>query len=123
MRTLRVLIVEDEMIIAWNLKSAFEKLGCSVLPIAATAEKAVSLSRQERPDLVTMDVMLRGDRSGIEAAAEIRAFSGVPIVFITANTDQIDDRVLTATRAQGVFVKPASEPDLRTILGFAEIEL
>jgi CheY-like chemotaxis protein len=116
MRKLRVLIVEDETIIAWDLKRTLEALENEVLPIAAAAERAVELARENAPDLILMDVILKGEKSGIDAAREIRTFSQKPIVFLTGNTPILNDSLLRETQAQGVFGKPTSERQLQEML-------
>lgn len=83
----RVLIVDDERLIAEAMEMTLEDVGCSVCGIAATAEQAVALAQQCRPDVVLMDVRLKGRRDGIEAAADIRRLLGTPIVFITGSGD------------------------------------
>jgi CheY-like chemotaxis protein len=119
MSKLKVLIVEDEMIIAWNLKRILERMENEVLPIAASAEKAVEQARTGEPDLVLMDIALKGEKTGIDAAMEIRRFSQVPIVYLTGNNQRMSDPLILATRSQGIFTKPPLEPQLREMLDIA----
>jgi CheY-like chemotaxis protein len=119
MSKVKVLIVEDEIIVAWDLKQIFERLGSEVLPIAASAEQAVEQTRTGAPDLILMDITLKGDKTGIAAAAEIRQFSQVPIIYLTGNTRLMGDPAIHATLAQGFYAKPHSEPQLREMLKIA----
>ena len=119
MSKLKVLIVEDEIIIAWNLKQTLELWEIEVLPIAASAEKAVEQARTGAPDLILMDMVLKGDKTGINAAMEIRRFSQVPIIFLTGNSHLLSDPRIQAAQAQGMYAKPPSEDQLREMLEIA----
>lgn len=103
-RSLRVLIVEDELFIALHTQSLLQMLGHSVVGIAVSADDAVRLAECERPDVVLMDIRLVGPRDGIEAADEIHRRFAITSIFITANTD-------ARTRAKAAFL---------TSLGFLE---
>lgn len=80
----RVLIVEDEAIVAADIQNTLESLGFTVLGRAATGEEAVSKTSSLKPDLILMDVKLKGDMDGIKAGLEIRAVHKIPIIFLTA---------------------------------------
>jgi CheY-like chemotaxis protein len=115
----KVLVVEDEMIIAWDLQRSLEILGAEVVGLAASADRAVELARASSPDLILMDVLLKGERTGIDAAEEIRGFSELPIVFLTGNTHLVGDERMAATRTQGQYSKPPSMLQLREMLELA----
>ena len=83
----KILIAEDEGIIALDIKSRLEDLGYTVPCLASSGEDAVRRTEETQPDLVLMDVLLRGDMDGIEAGTEIRARYNVPVVFMTALSD------------------------------------
>ena len=119
MNKLKVLIVEDEVIIAWDLKRTIEKLEGGVVDIAASADKAVEHARVHAPDLILMDIGLKGQRTGIDAAVEIRSFSKAPIIFLTGNTHLVDDALIESIRAQGLYSKPPSRPQLMEMLNIA----
>jgi len=87
--TKKVLIVEDERIAAEDIKNKIKEMGLIPLPITATGEEAVELAKNERPDLIIMDIKLQGKISGLNAAKEIRRFCNVPIIFITALADML----------------------------------
>ena len=119
MNKLKVLIVEDELIIAWDLKRTIEGLEHEVLSIASSAEAAVDTAKSKDPDMILMDISLKGKRTGIDAAMEIRGFSQASIFFLTGNTHLFDDPAILASRAQGMYAKPPSEAQLREMLEIA----
>ena len=119
MRKPRVLIVEDETIIAWDLRRTIERLGGEVSSVASDADAAVACARADHPDLILMDITLRGSRTGIDAALDIRGFSAVPLVYLTGNTHLANDPEILATRAQGMYSKPPSLEQLRQMLASA----
>jgi len=83
----RVLIVEDEILIAEELSERLLRLGFNVIAVVDTADLGVAIATSEHPDLVLMDIRLRGQKDGVEAAAEIRRQVDVPIVYLTAHSD------------------------------------
>lgn len=80
----KILIVEDESIVQLDLQTRLERMGHSVVGVAARGEEAVEKAVELKPDLVIMDVRLEGDMDGIEAARRIRERQGTPIVYVTA---------------------------------------
>jgi CheY-like chemotaxis protein len=113
---MKILIVEDEAIIALNLKRTLESLGHQVLPVAASMEKAVENARNGKPDLILMDILLKGEGTGIDAAYEIRRFSKVPIMFLTGNAFPLTDVEVEETKPCGIYSKPLSMKDLTSML-------
>lgn len=85
----RILIVEDEVMIAEDLKYKLERLRHTVVGQATTGEDAVSNVEELQPELVLMDIRLRGRMSGLEAAQRIRQLHSVPVVFVTAHASTI----------------------------------
>ena len=84
----RALIVEDEVLIAFDLEATMSALGFDVCDLAPSGERARSLAMSDQPDIVLMDVCLEGGREGIEVARWLRAVCDVPIVFVTAYSDE-----------------------------------
>ena len=84
----RILIVEDEGIQAMNTKLTLLKMGYEVLPIAISGKSAVELALKHKPDLILMDIRLRGRMDGIEAASIIKKKFATPIIFISAYVDE-----------------------------------
>ncbi|MBU2549424.1 MAG: PAS domain S-box protein [Proteobacteria bacterium] len=114
-----VLVVEDEVIIAADLELRLTALGYDVCGPALSAEEALLLAETRRPDLVLMDIVIRGDMDGIEAAALIRERWGIPVVFNTAYADA--DRLERAKLSYpfGYILKPYRDRDLRITLEMA----
>ncbi|BAY92877.1 MULTISPECIES: hybrid sensor histidine kinase/response regulator [unclassified Tolypothrix] len=107
-----ILIVEDEWVIALDIKQHLKKLGYNVSGTANSAEKALELVAAHKPDLVLMDIYLQGDKSGIEAADQIRQQFEIPVVFLTAHADESTLTEAIATHPYGYIVKPFEEQDL-----------
>ncbi|MBD2355764.1 response regulator [Tolypothrix sp. FACHB-123] len=107
-----ILIVEDEWVIALDIKQHLQKLGYSVSGTANSAEKALELVATTKPALVLMDIYLQGDKSGIEAAEQIRQQFQIPVVFLTAHADEATLTQAIATHPYGYIVKPFEEQDL-----------
>ncbi len=115
----RVMIVEDEFIIALALRHQLEALGCVVCCVADTAPAALERARSGEVDAVLMDVSLRGGGDGIEAARVLVHEHGLPVVVLSAYTDaSTRDRALEAG-ARAVLGKPASEQELCAALAEA----
>ncbi len=115
----RVLIVEDEKIIALDLQRRLEKFGYSVVALAATAEEAVESALEYYPDIVLMDIMLGGNRDGIDAAIEIHEQYNVPIVFLTAYADERTVERAKKAEPVGYVLKPFKERELQTTIDIA----
>ncbi|MCK5124699.1 MAG: response regulator [candidate division Zixibacteria bacterium] len=112
----RVLIVEDELIVARNLQERLHKLGYDVAEIASTGEEAVSSAGKHQPDIVLMDIRLKGDRDGIDAGEEINQRMGIPVVYLTAHTD--DNTLVRAknTNPYGYLLKPIEGRELKATI-------
>ncbi len=88
MKKVKVMIVEDEYLIAMNTKVELNRLGYKTCKLVNTGEKAFRNVEQEKPDIVLMDINLRGEMDGIETAEKIRSHYGLPIIFLTSNSDK-----------------------------------
>ncbi len=110
------MIVEDEFIIALELEMVLSELGIEVVASADTVDKAVELVGEIRPDFVTMDIKLPGDRDGIDGATEIFERFGVRSIFVSAYKD--DEMLARASAAQplGWVRKPVSTSALRAVI-------
>lgn len=116
MSKLRVLVAEDENLVALDICRSLERHGYEVAGPCSTAESAVKLTQELRPDAVVMDIMLKGQNDGIHAAAQIRDTTGIPVLFLTAHADK-----QTVTRARlvephGYLVKPFDDAQLYAAL-------
>src|SRR5688572_30105489 len=84
----RILVVEDEPELAAEVDQTLVELGYDVVGRAARSDEAIQRTEEQRPDLLLMDIRLRGKRDGIETAAEIRDRFRLPVVFMSAHTDE-----------------------------------
>ncbi len=115
----KILIVEDESLIAAELKDRLERMSFDVVAVVATSEDALALSVERSPDLVLMDIRLRGSRDGVEAAAAIRERADIPVVFLTAHSDEITIQRAIRTAPFGYLIKPFVESELRVTIDLA----
>lgn len=110
----RVLIVEDEAIVAMALEAYVEDFGFEACGIAATGLDAVELAKTQRPDVVLMDISLMGDMDGVEAARRAREDAGVRVVFVTAyGSGEVMERIRSLHPDAPVVPKPVDPPTLR----------
>jgi len=116
LRSLRVLIVEDEFFISLSTEFMLESLGHVVVGIAVSADEAERIADLERPDVVLMDIRLIGSRDGIDAATNIHAKFGIRSIFVTANTDAQTRRRAAAAHPLSFLEKPLTERNLRVEL-------
>jgi len=115
----RVLVVEDESIVAEDIHDILKNLGCNVTGIASSGEEAVRMASETGPDLVLMDVMLAGDMDGVEAARRIYDSLNVPVVYLTAYADEDTLQRAKMTGAFGYILKPFDERSLRSTIDVA----
>ncbi len=112
----RILVVEDDRIIARSLRMILEKLGYEVTALASTGQAAVLEAQNTKPDLILMDIVLDGDMDGIEAARIIRSYASIPIIYLTAHADHATRERADTTRPFGYLLKPIMKNDLRQIV-------
>ena len=112
----RILIVEDEFLIAMDMEMQLLRLGHDVVGTADTGEEALSLAETERPDVVLVDVSLRGPMDGVEAAVHLRQVRPVPVVFVTAFGNEDLLRRLRAVSSYEVLMKPYRPEDLQRVI-------
>jgi len=112
-----VLIVEDEALIAWDLRTLVEGFGWRVCGVAATGRDAVCMARETRPDLVLMDVRLRGEMDGVEAARLIRKSRRIGLIFVTGNSDRATEARIRAFHPTApILSKPVVSAALRATM-------
>jgi DNA-binding LytR/AlgR family response regulator len=116
MKKTSVLVVEDEVIIAKDLSLTLNKLGYTVVGNCMSGEEAILMTEKKNPDIILMDIMLKGEITGIETAIEIRDRFHIPVVFITAYSDE--DTISSANKSApfGYIVKPFKANDLRATI-------
>ena len=115
----RILVVEDEGIVALDLQTRLEKLGYQVVGVVASGEEAIARSAALRPDLVLMDITLTGEMDGVEAAEHLRVHHRVPVVYLTASSSATTLERAKTTEPFGYLLKPFSEPELETTIEIA----
>lgn len=119
MQKRKILVVEDEAIVAKDIALTLENLGYHVVATAASGEEAIKKAEQEQPDLVLMDIKLKGKMDGFDAAKKITAKTDAAIVFLTAySDDQMLERA-QETKAFGYIVKPVEEKNLKSTVKMA----
>ncbi|BAY83991.1 response regulator receiver sensor signal transduction histidine kinase [Calothrix parasitica NIES-267] len=115
----KILVVEDEIIIACDIKCCLESSGYNVLAVIAYGEQAIEQAEELQPDLVLMDVMLKGEMNGVQAAEIIINKLNVPVVFLTAHSDESTLIKAKATQPFGYIFKPFEETQLITTIEIA----
>jgi diguanylate cyclase (GGDEF)-like protein/PAS domain S-box-containing protein len=114
-----ILIVEDEKIIALDLQRRLERFGYSVIGMASDGPEAITIARERSPDIILMDIMLAGSMDGIEAAKQIRAQLAIPVIFLTAYTDEKTLERAKEVEPFGYILKPFKERELYTTIDIA----
>ncbi|MCF7929549.1 MAG: response regulator [Spirochaetales bacterium] len=115
----RILIVEDESVVALDLKNRLQRIGYEVIGHEKRGEDAVETAVHLRPDLVLMDIYLAGTMDGIEAAAAIGRSCSIPVVYVTAYTDDKTLERAKVTEAFGYIIKPYRERELQITIEMA----
>jgi two-component system, response regulator PdtaR len=104
----KILVVEDESLLAAELEHHLEQAGFTVVGIASSAEEALEFATSEKPDLAVMDIRLAGTRDGIEAAIDLRSQLGIPSIFASAHADEATRKRSEAAQPLGWLHKPFS---------------
>lgn len=112
----RILIVEDEQIVALDIKMHLQKYGYTVPATFASAEDALRELPGIEPDLVLMDIKLQGEMDGLEAASQIKSDFGIPVILLTANADESTIQRAKFTQPFAYIIKPFEERELRTAI-------
>ncbi|RXA17590.1 response regulator [Methanosarcina sp. MSH10X1] len=108
----KILVVEDEHIVAMGIRAMLSNLGYTVTGVVSTGEEAIIKAESNLPDLVLMDIMLKGNLDGIEASKEIISRFGIPVVYLTACSDhKVLERIWDT--GSGYITKPFDEKDLK----------
>ncbi|HCM26273.1 MAG: hypothetical protein A2Z99_05420 [Treponema sp. GWB1_62_6] len=111
-RKTRILVVEDESIVALDMRGRLDSMGYDVVGLASTGEEAVAISASASPDLILMDIKLKGELDGVQAAELIRSNQDIPIIFITAFADSRTLLRAKVTQAFGYILKPFQEREV-----------
>lgn len=119
MNPTKVLVVEDEVIVAQDIAGRLKKLGYIVTATVASGEEAIEKAAENRPDIVLMDIVLKGEMDGVAAAQQIRTKVNVPTVFLTAYADETTLERAKITNPFGYIIKPFQQQDLRVAIEIA----
>lgn len=120
---LKILIVEDEMLIAANIANQLEAFGYEVIGIIPRGEEAIKVVQNDKPDLVLMDINLKGELDGIETAKKIQQEGQIPIIYLTANSDDEHFNRAKATNPYAFLSKPFKRLDLQRALELASVRI
>lgn len=115
----RVLIVEDEILIAEELSERLARLGFSVIAAVDSADEAIAIATREEPDLVLMDIRLKGAKDGVQAADEIHQQVDVALVYLTAYSDPLTVEHARQTQFDGFILKPFHASELQSTIEVA----
>jgi len=115
----QILVVEDEPIVALDLQQRLERMGYRVPHVVATGEAAIATASRERPQLVLMDISLKGAMDGVEAAEQIITQLRIPVVYLTAFSDDHTLERAKVTEPYGYLLKPFEERELHTTIEVA----
>ncbi len=119
MEKLKILIVEDENIVAKDIKGSLKGFGYDVVDIVGTGEEAIRRTEELAPDLVLMDIMLKGKMNGIDVAHHIRENTHIPVVFLTAYADEDTLHSAKLSEPFGYIIKPFEDAELHSTIQMA----
>jgi two-component system, LytTR family, response regulator LytT len=119
MGKVKVVVVEDESIVAKDIQNSLKNMGYGVPAVVSSGEKAIEAVHKFRPDLVLMDIMLKGEMSGIEAAKIIKDRFDIPVIFLTAYADEDTLDKAKPSVPYGYVIKPFKEKELETTIEMA----
>lgn len=120
MSATRILIVEDDMIIAANISLQLSNLGYEVTGIETKGEEAIHHALETKPDIILMDIHLKGKTTGIDAAHEIHRFLDIPLIFLTANEDDATFEKAKETHPFAFISKPFTKQNLERTIALVE---
>ncbi|MBD2180089.1 response regulator [Planktothrix sp. FACHB-1355] len=122
MNNCKILVVEDELIVAKNLENKLKKLGYEVVAMIPSGEEAIQKAIEEKPDLILMDIMLQGEMDGIETAEYIWTNYHIPVIYLTANADTSTLNRAKNTGSFGYLIKPFKEKELNANIELARLK-
>lgn len=119
MSKINILIVEDEAIVARDIQQSLRKSGYNVTEIVASGEMALKSIAEFQPDLIMLDIMLKGSMSGVDVSEVVKKNYNIPVIFLTAYADQSTLERAKVTEPFGYIIKPFKEIDLHTTIEMA----
>jgi len=111
----RILVVEDEVIVAMDIRNRLRHLGYEVSAIASSGEEAIEKAK-EHPDLILMDIVLKGKMDGIEAARHIQERQSIPLIFLTAHSDDKTMQRAKLAGSRGHIIKPFDDLEFQNVI-------
>ncbi len=114
----KILVVEDNMIIALVTRRTLEKAGFEVLELVCNGNEAIELARKEQPDLILMDIQLDNGDDGIETMLEIRKFSQSPVIFLTGDSEEKAKKKANFPGIYGFLIKPVQTQTLLDLVNW-----
>lgn len=115
----KILIVEDDFIVAIDLKIHLENMGYYVLDITDNGYDALTKTRETNPDSILMDINLKGDIDGIDTAQKINTLYHVPVIYLTGYNDKNTIKRANITEPFGYIVKPFEDREIQLLIGMA----
>lgn len=115
----RILIVEDEWLIGADMQNSLEKMGYDVIAVVTTGEEALKEVKLSKPDLVLMDIILKGKMDGIKTAGKIRSRFDVPVIYVTAHSDKETLNQAKITEPYGYITKPLNMREVSIVIEMA----
>ncbi|OPY37054.1 MAG: two-component response regulator [Methanoregula sp. PtaU1.Bin051] len=119
MKKATVLIVEDDKDVAYIMTHTVNRLGFSVVGNEDTGERAIKVAEELKPDIVLMDIKLNGEMDGIETAEKLGRDYKIPVIYITAMTDDKTLERIAASAPYGFILKPFRDEELRAVIEIA----
>ncbi|KQC11992.1 MAG: hypothetical protein APR54_10190 [Candidatus Cloacimonas sp. SDB] len=116
LKEFKVLIIEDEILIARSLYADLKDFGIEVLEPISNGEQAVEVALQEIPDLILMDIRLAGEMDGIETASRIQKFKNIAVIFMSGYATEVIKEKSKAVNNIGLFEKPVNIDQLKTVI-------
>jgi len=118
----KILIVEDDIIMAADLKQRLESMGYNIVGIASKGKDAIKKCKETNPDLILMDIFIKGDIDGIETAQTIRNIYNIPHIYLTGNYDNTIFKRAATTLPHGYITKPFDDTGLQNAIERAFIK-
>jgi two-component system, response regulator PdtaR len=118
----KILIAENEKIIAIDIKNILHRIGCDVLEIVSSGEEVLRKVKEEKPDLILMDISLDGALDGIETAEALSANYDIPVIYLTAFNDRETLQRARITEPYGYLVKPFDSREIEIAIDMAFIK-
>jgi CheY-like chemotaxis protein len=112
----KLMIVEDNLLIRMDLEESLLESGFEICATASSGEEAIMKAAESKPELILMDIGLKGEMTGIEAAATVRKGGDIPIIFLSGNSDLKADKLVLEVNPIHFLVKPVNTNDLIEII-------